>query len=113
MAKVTSKGQITIPVSIRRRLGVNEGDKLLFIEKPGGVMMVNPNMPQEEQADELIAAPSVTDDDLDTPVVSDTVKSDENKQPVPPPPANVSNPRSDEFDVAALLNEIRSIGSKI
>ena len=42
MAKVTSKGQITIPVSIRKRLQINEGDKLLFIDRPDGVMMVNP-----------------------------------------------------------------------
>ncbi|MCL2366888.1 MAG: AbrB/MazE/SpoVT family DNA-binding domain-containing protein [Oscillospiraceae bacterium] len=44
MAKVTSKGQITIPVSIRRRLNIDEGDKLLFIDSPDGVVMVNPNM---------------------------------------------------------------------
>jgi len=43
MAKVTSKGQITIPVSIRRRLSINEGDKLLFIDSPDGVVMVNPD----------------------------------------------------------------------
>ena len=43
MAKVTSKGQITIPVSIRKRLGINEGDKLLFIDSPDGVIMVNPD----------------------------------------------------------------------
>jgi len=44
MAKVTSKGQITIPVSIRRRLNIDEGDKLLFIDRPEGVIMVNPDM---------------------------------------------------------------------
>ena len=44
MAKVTSKGQITIPVSIRRRLNIDEGDKLLFIDSPDGVVMINPNM---------------------------------------------------------------------
>ena len=44
MAKVTSKGQITIPVSIRRRLKIKEGDKLLFIDSPDGVVMVNPDM---------------------------------------------------------------------
>ena len=51
MAKVTSKGQITIPISIRRRLGINEGDKLLFIDKPDGVMMVNPDMLGEDPTD--------------------------------------------------------------
>ncbi|MDR1132271.1 MAG: AbrB/MazE/SpoVT family DNA-binding domain-containing protein [Oscillospiraceae bacterium] len=44
LAKVTSKGQVTIPVSIRKRLGIKDGDKLLFIEKPEGVIMVNPTM---------------------------------------------------------------------
>ncbi|MCL2392637.1 MAG: AbrB/MazE/SpoVT family DNA-binding domain-containing protein [Oscillospiraceae bacterium] len=44
MAKVTSKGQITIPISIRKRLNINEGDKLLFINRPDGVVMVNPDM---------------------------------------------------------------------
>jgi len=46
MAKVTSKGQITIPVSIRRRLQIKEGDKLLFINNAEGVVMVNPDMLQ-------------------------------------------------------------------
>ena len=29
-AKVTSKGQITLPVAVRRRLGVKSGDGVLF-----------------------------------------------------------------------------------
>jgi len=29
-AKVTSKGQVTIPLEIRRKLGVREGDKVIF-----------------------------------------------------------------------------------
>ncbi|MBR5508946.1 MAG: AbrB/MazE/SpoVT family DNA-binding domain-containing protein, partial [Lachnospiraceae bacterium] len=33
LAKVTSKGQITIPIEIRRKLGLKEGDKVLFIEE--------------------------------------------------------------------------------
>ncbi|MCL2512506.1 MAG: AbrB/MazE/SpoVT family DNA-binding domain-containing protein [Oscillospiraceae bacterium] len=44
LAKVTSKGQVTIPVSIRKRMGIKDGDKLLFIEKPGGVVMMNPTL---------------------------------------------------------------------
>ena len=56
MAKVTSKGQITIPISIRRRLSINEGDKLLFISKPEGVMMVNPDMLEGDQAEAIAEA---------------------------------------------------------
>ena len=32
LAKVTSKGQITIPIAIRNALGIREGDKILFME---------------------------------------------------------------------------------
>ena len=41
LAKVTSKGQITIPVAIRRALGVNDGDKVMFIQMEGMVVMMN------------------------------------------------------------------------
>jgi len=51
MAKVTSKGQITIPVSIRRKLQIKEGDKLLFIDRPEGVVMVNPDMLPGERSE--------------------------------------------------------------
>jgi antitoxin PrlF len=39
-AKVTSKGQITIPVEIRRSLGVKPGDKLRFEPQKGGYRLV-------------------------------------------------------------------------
>ena len=36
-AKITSKGQITVPREIRRRLGVRAGDKLEFEDNGNGV----------------------------------------------------------------------------
>ena len=42
LAKITSKGQITIPIIIRKRLNLNDGDKVAFIEKDGHFMLVNP-----------------------------------------------------------------------
>ena len=30
MAKVTAKGQITIPADVREAIGIREGDKVLF-----------------------------------------------------------------------------------
>ena len=113
MAKVTSKGQITIPVSIRRRLEINEGDKLLFIEKNDGFLMVNPNRFQMERFDELPAPQAPATDDQLSAALSGLEDSDWKKPS--PPLANGegrSNP-SGGFDVAALLNEIRSMGSKI
>jgi|GEM_PF-895148 len=55
MAKVTSKGQITIPISIRRKLGINEGDKILFINKEDGVLIVNPDTFQGDLSEETVA----------------------------------------------------------
>jgi len=40
-AKITSKGQITVPREIRHRLGVKPGDRLLF-EQDGDVVRVRP-----------------------------------------------------------------------
>ncbi len=39
-AKVTSKGQITVPMEIRRSLGVKPGDKLRFEPQDGGFRLV-------------------------------------------------------------------------
>lgn len=36
-AKVTSKGQITIPIEIRRALGVAPGDRLVFENDSGNI----------------------------------------------------------------------------
>jgi len=36
-AKVTSKGQITIPIEIRRVLGVGPGDRLVFEDESGDI----------------------------------------------------------------------------
>ena len=33
LAKLTTKGQITIPVEIRRKLHVDAGDKVVFLEE--------------------------------------------------------------------------------
>lgn len=41
-AKITSKGQITVPWQVRRALGVGPGDRLVFEERPGGEMRVKP-----------------------------------------------------------------------
>ncbi len=35
-ATVTSKGQITIPADVRRRLGLESGDRVEFVEVDGG-----------------------------------------------------------------------------
>ena len=41
LAKVTSKGQITIPLQIRKRLKLKEGDKIFFLEEQGKIVIRN------------------------------------------------------------------------
>jgi antitoxin PrlF len=40
IAKVTSKGQITIPVEIRQALGLKPGDKLVFERSSDGELLI-------------------------------------------------------------------------
>ncbi len=41
LAKVSSNGQITVPVEIRRLLGLKSGDKVLFYQKPNGDIVLS------------------------------------------------------------------------
>ena len=41
MAKVSSKGQINIPIAIRKHLNLNEGDKVIFIIDGENVRLLN------------------------------------------------------------------------
>ncbi len=40
MAKLTSKGQITLPVTVRNALGVSAGDRVEFIEENGRFIVI-------------------------------------------------------------------------
>ena len=44
LAKVTSRGQITLPLAIRRKLDVKEGDKVVFYEENGRIVVENAAM---------------------------------------------------------------------
>lgn len=41
LAKVSSNGQITVPVEIRRLLGLKSGDKILFFQNANGEIVVD------------------------------------------------------------------------
>jgi antitoxin PrlF len=41
-AKITSKGQITVPLQVRRTLGIGAGDRIMFEESASGEMRVRP-----------------------------------------------------------------------
>lgn len=38
-ATISSKGQVTIPVEIRKRLGLKEGDKIEFVNEKGQTLI--------------------------------------------------------------------------
>ncbi|MCF7992544.1 MAG: AbrB/MazE/SpoVT family DNA-binding domain-containing protein [Thiohalocapsa sp.] len=41
-AVLTSKGQVTIPVEVRRRMGIDTGDRIEFVEVDGGGFVIKP-----------------------------------------------------------------------
>ena len=43
MARISDKGQVTIPIAIRKTLGLKEGDKVVFAEKDGNIILLNSN----------------------------------------------------------------------
>ena len=55
LAKITMRGQITIPKAIRNRLGVKDGDKVIFMEENGRVIMENAAMIALKNAQEAFA----------------------------------------------------------
>ena len=78
LAKITSKGQITLPISIRRALKLNVGDKVAFVEVNGQFILANPSMLALRQAQDAFAG-FAEENDL-----------------------------NDEQDVVALVKEIRA-----
>lgn len=43
VARISIKGQVTIPVEIRRKLRLKDGDKVVFMEKSGEIVLINSN----------------------------------------------------------------------
>ncbi len=55
LAKITTRGQITIPVAIRKKLGVKDGDKVVFIEENGRIIVENAAMVALKNAQDAFA----------------------------------------------------------
>ena len=43
VARISVKGQVTIPVEIRKKLNLKDGDKVVFMEKSGEIVLMNSN----------------------------------------------------------------------
>jgi antitoxin PrlF len=39
IATVTSKGRVTVPIEVRNRLGLKEGDRLAFVSEGGEILL--------------------------------------------------------------------------
>ena len=68
-AKVMSKGQITLPIDIRRSMGLSTGDRVALVYENNRVVMVNPaiyamEMLQKEMQGEAEKAGLTTEDDI-------------------------------------------------
>jgi len=43
VSRISVKGQVTIPIEIRKKLSLKEGDKVVFMEKSGEIVLMNSN----------------------------------------------------------------------
>ena len=41
LARVSANGQVTVPVEIRKKLNLKEGDKILFFERGNGEVVID------------------------------------------------------------------------
>jgi len=41
LAKISANGQVTVPVEIRKKLNLKEGDKIIFFERNDGEVVIN------------------------------------------------------------------------
>ncbi len=64
-ARVTSKGQITIPKEVRERLGISEGDQVVFrVEEHRAALAKTPNLLDLAGAVEVPAAKRTSWDEV-------------------------------------------------
>ena len=83
LAKVTSKGQITVPAEIRKKLRLKTGDKVVFTEEDGKIVFRNASLTalseiQEEMRGE--ATKQSIRDEQDVVVLVKQTRKDETNQ---------------------------------
>ena len=64
LARVSSNGQITVPVEIRRKLSIKEGDKVMFFERNGEIVLKNSSLLAIREAQAALADIDVSEDDI-------------------------------------------------
>ncbi len=80
LAKVSSNGQITVPVDIRRKLNIKEGDRIIFLEKPNGeIVLQNSSVIAIQQAQSKLGDVQLSEDEILQDVMD--IRYVEKKQP--------------------------------
>lgn len=65
LARVSANGQITVPVEIRRLLKLKEGDKVLFLQKENGEVVVNnSSLLAMQEAQNAVAGTDFLEDEI-------------------------------------------------
>lgn len=64
LARVSSNGQITVPVEIRRKLALKEGDKIMFFEKNGEIVLKNSSLLAIREAQAALSDIDVSEEDI-------------------------------------------------
>lgn len=65
LAKVSANGQITVPLEIRRKLNIKEGDKIIFLEKPNGeIVLQNSSVFAIRQAQSKLSDIQLSEDEI-------------------------------------------------
>ncbi|MCL2655707.1 MAG: AbrB/MazE/SpoVT family DNA-binding domain-containing protein [Coriobacteriia bacterium] len=65
LATVSANGQITIPIEIRRSLNLKAGDKVLFLRKQSGEIVLSNSAERIiEKLQEAVADAGFTEDDI-------------------------------------------------
>ncbi len=75
-AKVTSKGQITIPAEVRRRMRVGSGDRVEFVEIEKGVFAIRPIKGDVRSLKGLLKAPKrpITIEEMNEAIIQHAVE---------------------------------------
>lgn len=65
LAKVSSNGQITVPIEIRRKLNIKEGDKIIFLENANGdIILQNSSRVAIREAQAALQDIKVSEEDI-------------------------------------------------
>ncbi len=55
LAKISANGQVTVPMEIRKKLSLKAGDKLLFMEYRGHIVLGNASLMALQKAQEAFS----------------------------------------------------------